>query len=47
MHEKELQLPIYTTFLQNNIIYKKKLRSYPAFLLVRDSQTSALLVAYH
>ena len=24
MHEKELQLPIYTTFLQNNIIYKKK-----------------------
>ena len=48
MHEKELQLPIYTTFSQNNIIYKKKkLRSYPAFLLVRDSQTSALLVAYH
>jgi len=23
MHEKELQLPIYTTFSQNNIIYKK------------------------
>ena len=31
MHEKELQLPIYTTFSQNNIIYKKKTRKLPNF----------------